>query len=350
MHHQKNRKPETYYIDLYDRNTIESLKKLEAKEKESQAKSHNEYFSAQLNFIGTGVFRARLKKETIEQWIRKDERDDFLVETTPIPQNINCNKCADGMRFERFICIYENPPILFDFVCHSKSCKKRKLVYPNRQEFYIYRTDPVCSTCGSVLKTAVKKTKKKTSIVTTCPKCGVISTDHYEINDALIDEKDRKKYCTDFINRNTVWEYWKKLGELGMMINEGMKDKEEKDKIGFNNIDILTVPQLEQKLSALFNSLGYQKFQLGTPALGKYLITTFSAEDPTTRTKLESSKIILKKLVACILPTNWRLLNQQVSYRLGILTGTLKAYETDEDLKKIALQILKSKPNKSASN
>ena len=35
MPYQKNRKPDTYYIDQYDRITIESLKKLEVKEKES---------------------------------------------------------------------------------------------------------------------------------------------------------------------------------------------------------------------------------------------------------------------------------------------------------------------------
>ena len=61
MQHQKNCKPETYYIDLYDRITIESLKELEAKEKEGQAKSYNEYFSAHLNFIDTGVFHASVK-------------------------------------------------------------------------------------------------------------------------------------------------------------------------------------------------------------------------------------------------------------------------------------------------
>lgn len=339
MQHQINRKPENYYIDLYDRNTIESLKELEVKEKESHEKSNSEHFSAHLNFINTGVFYARQKKETIDEWIRKDEHDDFLAKTTPIPQNINCNKCAAAMRFERLICISENSSILFDFVCHSKSCKKRKLVYTNGQEFY--RTKPLCSACASVLKSIVKKTKKKTSIVTTCSKCGVISTDHYESDDDPIDEKDRKKYCTDFINRNTFWEDFKKIGELGMMIKEEMKDKKEKERIGFCNIDILTVTQLEQKLSGLFNSLSYQKFQLGTPSLGKYLTITFSTEDPTTRTKQESIKTLLKKLIACLLPTNWRLLNQEVSYRLGILTGTLKAYETDEDLKKIALQILK---------
>ena len=345
MPYQKNRKPDTYYIDLYDRITIESLKKLEVKEKESYDKSYSEHFSAHLDFINTGVFHAREKNETIEGWIRKDEHDDFLTETTPIPQNINCDKCAVAMRFERFICIYENPPILFDFVCHSKSCKKRKLVYPNGKEFY--RTKPLCSTCDSVLKTTVKKTKKKTSIVTTCPKCGIISTDHYEIDNDPIDEKDRKKYCTDFINRNTFWEDLKKIADLGMLIKEEKKEKEEKERIGFHNIDILTVPQLEQKLSVLFNNLGYQKFQLGAPSLGKYLTITFSAEDPTTRTKQESSKVLLKKLVAGLLPTNWRLLNQEVSYRLGILTGTLKAYETDEDLKRVALQIQKSKKDDS---
>ena len=62
MQHQKNRKPDTHYIDLYDRITIESLKKLEVKEKESHEKSYSEHFSAHLDFINTGVFRAREKK------------------------------------------------------------------------------------------------------------------------------------------------------------------------------------------------------------------------------------------------------------------------------------------------
>ncbi|MGG9970907.1 hypothetical protein ACQ33O_03840 [Ferruginibacter sp. SUN002] len=345
MQHQKNRRPDAYYIDRYDSSTIKLLKEIEAKKERCQDKISSEYFSAYIDFINTGVFHARRKKQTIEEWIRKDENDDILIETTPIPQNIKCNKCATVMRFERFICIYDNPPILFDFVCHSKSCKERKLIYPDGHEYYIHKTEKHCSVCNSPAKTTVKKTKEKISFIETCPQCGIISTEHYDINEDPIDENNRKKYCTDFINQNTFWEDLQKLGEVFMIIEEERKNKDKKEKIGLNDINILTVHQLEQKLSTLFNSLGYQKFRLGTPSLGKYLTITFTTLDSTIRTERESTKMLLKQLVACLLPTNWRVINKEITYRLGILTGILKAYETDEDLKKIALQILKEKLN-----
>jgi hypothetical protein len=41
----------------------------------------------------------------------------------------------------------------------------------------------------------------------------------------------------------------------------------------------------------------------------------------------------LKKLIKGVLEdTNWRLMSDGVQYRLGILTGRLKAYEREEDL------------------
>lgn len=44
----------------------------------------------------------------------------------------------------------------------------------------------------------------------------------------------------------------------------------------------------------------------------------------------------LKKLIKVALEeTNWRLMTDGIHYRLGILTGRLKAYEREEDLVKL---------------
>jgi len=56
---------------------------------------------------------------------------------------------------------------------------------------------------------------------------------------------------------------------------------------------------------------------------------------------------MLKKLVVKALKgTNWRLTTDEISYRIGYLTGRLHAYEREEDLKRLVMQEQKLK-NKS---
>jgi hypothetical protein len=54
----------------------------------------------------------------------------------------------------------------------------------------------------------------------------------------------------------------------------------------------------------------------------------------------------LKKLIQKALEdTNWRLMSEGISYRLGYLKGRLRAYESEEDLKKLVLQKAKKQPD-----
>jgi hypothetical protein len=44
----------------------------------------------------------------------------------------------------------------------------------------------------------------------------------------------------------------------------------------------------------------------------------------------------LQKLVKkTLIGTNWRLMTQGIDYRLGLLSGRLRAYESEEDLLKL---------------
>jgi hypothetical protein len=56
------------------------------------------------------------------------------------------------------------------------------------------------------------------------------------------------------------------------------------------------------------------------------------------------SKRTLKKLVdAALKDTNWRLMSDGISYRLGYLSGRLRAYEREEDLKDLVIKTKKLK-------
>jgi hypothetical protein len=66
---------------------------------------------------------------------------------------------------------------------------------------------------------------------------------------------------------------------------------------------------------------------------GQFVIIDFSVNETKDDRKEYDSQNALKKLIKGILEdTNWRLMSDGIHYRLGILTGRLKAYEREEDL------------------
>jgi hypothetical protein len=50
-----------------------------------------------------------------------------------------------------------------------------------------------------------------------------------------------------------------------------------------------------------------------------------------------------------LIDTNWRLMSDGISYRLGYLNGRLRAYEQEEDLKELVIKSRKLKPKQSVN-
>lgn len=81
---------------------------------------------------------------------------------------------------------------------------------------------------------------------------------------------------------------------------------------------------------------GYKGLKFWKPEMGQYVIIDFSVNETKDDRQESDSISTLKKLIKSILEdTNWRLMIEGINYRLGILTGRLKAYEKEEDLIKI---------------
>lgn len=58
-------------------------------------------------------------------------------------------------------------------------------------------------------------------------------------------------------------------------------------------------------------------------------------EKKADREEYDSKKTLEKLIKEALADTNWRLMSDSVSYRLGMLEGRLRAYEREEDLLKL---------------
>lgn len=98
----------------------------------------------------------------------------------------------------------------------------------------------------------------------------------------------------------------------------------------------LKISELEKILADPIQKQHYSKFQLGKPELGKYVIVEFNAEDNDPKRQEYDAKHDLQKAInKSLSDTNWRLMSDGISYRVGFLTGRLRCYETEEDLVKL---------------
>jgi hypothetical protein len=118
------------------------------------------------------------------------------------------------------------------------------------------------------------------------------------------------------------------------------KEKEKKDKDPLiqkvRNLKKLTVSQLGKLIEDTMEKAGYKGLKFWKPEMGQYVIIDFSVNETKDDRQESDSISTLKKLIKSILEdTNWRLMIEGINYRLGILTGRLKAYEKEEDLIKI---------------
>ncbi|OYX52999.1 hypothetical protein B7Y92_04245 [Candidatus Saccharibacteria bacterium 32-50-13] len=85
--------------------------------------------------------------------------------------------------------------------------------------------------------------------------------------------------------------------------------------------------------------------------MGRDVYVGFSCLDSKSDRKDYDSRKTLKKLVDSALEdTNWRLMTDEISYRLGYLNGRVKAYESEEDLKKLAMKSKNLKPKQTSGD
>ncbi len=355
-------KDDQYYIDRYDLHTIEEClgcyrnirEGLEGKRDTKEFRKFNKgEFDKEVHSMVSWAINAikakryEHKKEMIRKWMERDRKAQEKFDNAVLPNGKLCKECFSPTKVisKDLQNLYEeNSQVLFMFECLK--CKKKQAFYEDGTEWHYKK--PRCPECSSTLNRRSAYAKNVLTTVYSCPNCSYKNEEVDDFNDLEKEREERearenkllagyrKEFCVDDKTGKEMLHCYEQLSRI---IGE-LKEKEKKDKDPLiqqaRQLKKLTVMQLGKLIEDAFEKEGYIDLKLGKLEIGKYVIIDFSVIETKGDRKEYNSQNALKKLLNGLLEnTNWRLMSDGIHYRLGILTGRLKAYEREEDLVKI---------------
>lgn len=99
---------------------------------------------------------------------------------------------------------------------------------------------------------------------------------------------------------------------------------------------VILLRELQKLLEPVLIAAGYLKLEFEKPDLQKDVILGFSVQESKGDRSERESIYDLQKLIKKTLEhTNWRLMSDGVTYRLGFLQGRLRGLEGEEKLKEL---------------
>jgi hypothetical protein len=281
------------------------------------------------------------KEAYISQQIREDREKDERLARIRQPTSIRCREClaTTGLKListDEWHSSAKVEQLLFMYECSH--CNTRTAYFDNGEQYYPEPT--LCPECRRDESTfSRKKTKNKLTIVYTCSYC---SHTWDEVLDFTPKKEghdpnyltDRKLYCySDKVRRQAA-----DIIRTGPLLKSSTNPKEhikrEKVKADLDAIDKLTIAQVSRLLTVNLAKDGYTD-------MTKQVMVPFTVMDNEDRQENKSRQGLYKLISELLNDANWRLVRTSLTYRLGYLSGRLKAYETDADL--IALLAQKKK-------
>ena len=356
-------KPEQYYVDIYDVQTIKDclhyyrglykrlpeIMKLPNKENFTDEKLKNDFLRV-LNMVIVSIKAERFKQKekTIKEWMEKDRLKQERFDSAE-PLEIycdNCNVLMEEMHKLLKDSDENNLQVLFMYNCPK--CNKRKAFYDNGDP-YVSKPN-LCEKCGSEIDISIKIDNKKDTTTWTY-KCTGCNYKKVEVDDHKKWKKEQKiketedkellaKFRKDFVfSEEEGKEVLYGLEQMKNISEEVKKMEDKKKDPAYQmalNIKKLRVVELNKLLKEQMQKNGYIELQFEKPDMERFVAVPFTVQDERSDREEYNSKIQLKKLIEKTLePTNWRLMSDGVSYRVGYLSGKLRCYETEEDLAKI---------------
>lgn len=373
---------EKHYIDRYDLHTIgecldtvKMFQDIYQKSRESEELKHlsEEDILKDANFmLHRTLFvikgkRYEKKKETIQKWMDEDKLKQDKQDYTPVPNEVTCPLCNASMFFnnsKHLDYTYDSPIMRMMFLFKCSKCEKLQWVYDDG-EIRVSESD-LCPKCSKELNVT---DSRKGKVITTLYKCKSCSYSKKDILDlAKSDEEHKKwkdeqkkeeekdkelltKYRAEFcLSDDEGAKYIETLEALEVGHEVYEEEKQKYDDKAYQvavNLKRLTVLEIEKLLSESLEKEKYVKFTLDKPDMGRFVTIPFSVLDANSTRNPNVSESTLKKLFKDILEnTNWRLMSDGIHYRLGYLSGTLKAYEQEEDLLELSGGKKEVKPSK----
>jgi len=373
--HLKERK---YYEGLYDKITVELCRDKEAilrkVFKESKEKGFPEiddksidpesealrifnmmhYFSVEL-LAGE---RWEGRTETIQEWIDKDTAKDQRVSEARLTTEPVCRHCGkQGLRImEKELSHrnddYEHNEVLFMLDCPS--CNRRSAIWEDGSPWERMTTN--CPKCSATMNETTKRAKTTITTTYTCPKCNHTYSDKLDLKTKKKEEQpdpyweeDKARFILNDEEGKKYLEAKQNLERMSRLAKEAEEREANKDLYdAVAQIQKVNIGQLSDTLKPLIEKAGYTELTFERPEIGRDVFVGFSCLDgKSDRVEYDSRKQLKKTVEKALSETNWRLMSDGISYRLGYLSGRVRAYEREEDL--VGL-VKRSGPKKPTNN
>lgn len=357
-------KERSYYQYLYDKHTVEDarhcIKYYEDFHAEFEAKlPKDETISRPGNALVLNLFymqvvgnelcrRYEERDHTLDEWITRDIAKDERLADARLTEEPCCQHCnKQGLRIIDKSFMHRGKDYVYDapedvlFMLECPHCHKNSAFWEDGTVWKIAPT--LCPKCTTEMTHTSKGSKKAITTTYSCPSCQHTYKEKLDLTTKAEEpdpdfDKDRIQYgLLDKEFREKLFEIrrgFQTMAELG----KEWKEKEDNKHI-YDAIKDLKKPKIAELVDILAPPLkeaGYIEFRLDQPEVGKDVIVGFSCLDSKTdRDDTYSRKVLKKAVETALQPTNWRLTSDGVGYRLGYLSGKLRAYETEEELKKL---------------
>jgi hypothetical protein len=358
-------KPRQYYEDFYDRVTIdlcrneeavlrdlyrkgfkEEVAKLSGKKREdaheSLIRAINIFHYTQVELLAGERWEHRESgiKELMDE--NKDEVEQ--IEQARLTREPICQYCGkSGLRIISKDLMHRGPDYdqeLVIFMLECSHCKKRSAVWEDSRPYEPPKT--YCEKCKTEMG---KKTSRRGEIIThtfVCPKCSRSFKENLDLR--VTEDKpdkyweiDKTRFLLDDERGKEYLEGKRSLEGISTLMADFKEREEHKEQYdAVAALKKVNIGQLQETLQPDIEKAGYTELRFEKPEMGRDVTIGFSCLDGMSDRAEYDSRRTLKKLVEKGLEnTNWRLMSDGIFYRLGYLTGRLRAYEHEGDLLKL---------------
>lgn len=292
--------------------------------------------------VGFEFYKTQLyaeKKNTIAEWKRDDEKRDNLIENAIWNYgDVKCLSCGGSMECE-FKDLEEsnsldNARVMFFFTC---SGHRKRLFYDNGKEYEV--EEKKCIKCFSKTSSLSKREKQSITTIYTCNKCNNKETEVFNLSVGKEDplfEEDRKKYCLSEKLGNAQMIGMTNLEHCSKIWKEKEKNKDIYEKI--DKVEKVTILDLESRLSKPLEKSGFVRFHFRDPERSpnvELYVPFVVYDEKKDRASLQSSFALKGLLKRLLKDTNWRLMSDGVIYKVGMLEGRLRVYDTEQEMIKL---------------
>lgn len=283
------------------------------------------------------------REQTITEWMEKDEAKDRRLEEARLTKEPACEHCGQtslriiskdlmhrGDNYED-----DNEDMLFMLRCPH--CKKVTAIWQDGTRWERHKT--YCPKCKAVMDESSTHTKKLVTHTYSCPQCGHTYKDKLDLSITKEKpdphyEEDKARFCLTEEQGQKYLAEKRNLEEMAKLV-EDWKEREA-NKAAYDaarSLKRVNIGQLAEALRPSLETAGYGEIRIEKPNLGRNVTVEFSCLDnKTDRGDYQSRKTLKKTVTEALRETNWRLTSAAIEYRLGYLTGTLRAYEDEEEV------------------